>query len=53
METMIKFGRQVAVVAMMLCLVAACKKVNNNDPEKDKPDPVVGEWQTVLGARWT
>ena len=32
---------------MMLCLVAACKKVNNNDPEKDKPDPVVGEWQTV------
>lgn len=36
-----------AVVAMMLCLVAACKKVNNNDPEKDKPDPVVGEWQTV------
>lgn len=36
-----------AVVAMMLCLVAACKKVNNNDQEKDKPDPVVGEWQTV------
>ena len=47
METMFRFGHRVAAAAMILCLLAACKKENNTDPDSGKPEPVVGEWQTV------
>lgn len=44
---MFRFGHRVAAAAMILCLLAACKKENNTDPDSGKPEPVVGEWQTV------